>query len=353
MTSQVIVGLWLVFLAGALEGLFSLGVTRTPKWKWENTWALGSLIALTVVPWPLALLTVPDLGGVYQSIPASKLLLTFLFGVGWGLGGIFWGKALAAVGMALGVSLLMGLINVFGSLVPLGIFQRDKVATTGGLTLIGAVGLMVLGIVFIARAGKIKEQDLAVNTPDEGSTAANKRSTPFTIGLLFCVVSGLLSALVNFGFISGAEIASAAEKSGASSWAKGFAIWALVFTGNYLVNFLYAAWLMAKNKSFAQIAEGDARHWGWVIFMGLAWPGGIAIYGIAADLLGGFGAYVGFPMMLVCSILFGNLAGALSGEWRGTSARAKSAMLIGVLILAVALGFMDVSNHLLAGLVSV
>lgn len=83
MTSQVIIGLWLVFLAGALEGLFSLGVTRTPKWKWENSWALGSLIALVVVPWPLALLTVPDLGGVYQSIPASKLLLTVLFGVGW------------------------------------------------------------------------------------------------------------------------------------------------------------------------------------------------------------------------------------------------------------------------------
>jgi L-rhamnose-H+ transport protein len=332
-----------------MEGLFSLGVTRTPKWKWENSWGLGSLIALLVVPWPLALLTIPNLGEVYQSIPTSKLLMTFLFGIGWGLGGIFWGKAIAAVGMALGVSLLMGLINVFGSLLPLGLFQRDKVATPGGLTLIGAVALMVLGIAFIARAGKIKERDLAGSAPaGNAATAATKPRTPFSVGLIFCVVSGALSALVNFSFISGAEIATAAEKSGASMWAKGFAIWALVFTGNYLVNFLYAAWLMAKNKSFAQIARGDARHWFWVIFMGLAWPGGIAVYGIAAFQLGDYGAYVGFPMMLVCSILFGNVAGALSGEWRGTSAAARRAMIAGVMILILALGVMGLANQLLA-----
>jgi L-rhamnose-H+ transport protein len=349
MSNSLILGLLLVFLAGALEGLFSLGVTRTPKWKWENSWGLGSLIALVVVPWPLALLTVPDLGAVYHSIPAAKLWLTFLFGVGWGLGGIFWGKAIAAVGMALGVSLLMGLINVFGSLVPLALFQRDKVATPGGLTLIGAVALMVLGIVFIARAGKIKEQDLAKGTPAGSARARSTLSTPFSIGLMYCLVSGALSALVNFSFISGADIAATAEKAGASVWAKGFAIWALVFTGNYLVNFLYAAWLMARNKSFAQLAQGDARHWGWVIFMGLAWPGGIAVYGIAAYQLGAYGAYVGFPMMLVCSILFGNLAGALAGEWHGTSAKARNAMTLGVCILIVALGVMGMSNHLLAG----
>ena len=277
--------------------------------------------------------------------------MTVLFGVGWGLGGIFWGKAIAAVGMALGVSLLMGLINVFGSLVPLGVFQRDQVATTGGLTLIGAVAVMVLGIAFVARAGTIKERDLSGATPTTPPTSTGappKPRTPFSVGLIFCVLSGVLSALVNFGFISGANIAAAAERSGAGVWAKGFAIWALVFTGSYLVNFLYAVWLMAKNRSFGQIAHGDARHWAWVLFMGLAWPGGIAIYGIAANQLGDYGAYVGFPMMLVCAILFGNLAGALTGEWRGTSAAARQAMITGVVILIVALGVMGLANQLLA-----
>jgi L-rhamnose-H+ transport protein len=346
MTTQFLTGLLLIVVAGALEGLFSLGVTRTPKWKWENSWGLGSLIALAVVPWPLALLTVPDLMGVYYRTPTTQLWLTFLFGVGWGLGGIFWGKAIAAVGMALGVSLLMGFINVFGSLLPFALFQRAKVATAGGLTLIIAVGVMILGIICIARAGRLKELDQNKSKDSSGGSA--KLRPPFSIGLIFCVVSGALSALVNFSFISGATIAVTAEQAGASVWARGFAIWALVFTGNYLVNFLYSVWLMMRNKSFGQIAQGDARHWFWVSFMGIAWPAGIAVYGIAASLLGEYGAYVGFPMMLVCSILFGNLAGALTGEWKSTSVRTKAAMGMGVAILIVALVVMGYSNQLLA-----
>ena len=49
-----LLGVVLVAIAGALEGLFSLPLTRTPKWKWENVWGLGSLIALVAVPWPMA-----------------------------------------------------------------------------------------------------------------------------------------------------------------------------------------------------------------------------------------------------------------------------------------------------------
>ena len=344
MSPQILTGLVLVVVAGALEGLFSLGVTRTPRWKWENIWGLGSLIALVVVPWPLALLTIPNLAAVYHDTSTAKLLLTFILGVGWGLGGIFWGKAIEAVGMALGVSLLMGLINVFGSLLPLALFQRDKVMTAGGATLAVAIAIMLLGIVFIARAGRIKEQEQL----EHRQATASARKTPFSLGLIFCVLSGALSGLVNFSFISGADIAATAEKAGASVWAKGFAIWALVFTGNYLVNFLYAAFQMARNKSFGQIAHGDAAHWFWVVFMGIAWPAGIAVYGIAAYLLGSYGAYVGFPMMLVCSILFGNLAGALTGEWCGTSSTARRVMACGVLILIAALAVMGLSNHLLA-----
>jgi len=346
MASNLLLGLLLVVVAGALEGLFSLGVTRTPKWKWEVSWGLGSFIALVLVPWPLALLTVPDLAGVYERTSTGQLWLTFLFGVGWGLGGIFWGKAIAAVGMALGVSLLMGLVNVFGSIIPMAIFQRAQVATAGGVTLIIAVAIMVLGIVFIARAGRIKEQDQ--NPAGHSDDQAKKPRTPFTVGLIFCVISGALSALVNFSFISGADIATTAEQAGASVWAKGFAIWALVFTGNYLVNFLYAASQMVRNGTYREILQGDGTHWFWVFFMGIAWPGGIAVYGIAAFMLGDYGAYVGFPMMLVCSILFGNLAGALTGEWRNTSRHSRTVMTVGVLILVAALGVMGWSNHLLA-----
>ncbi len=80
----------LVILGGVLAALFIVPTTTTPRWKWENIWGLGSLIALVAVPWPLAWATVPHLGEVYRAAGLWPIALAFLFGVGWGLGGIFW-----------------------------------------------------------------------------------------------------------------------------------------------------------------------------------------------------------------------------------------------------------------------
>ena len=342
--NDFVLGLMLIVAAGALEGLFSLGVTRTPKWRWENIWGLGSLIALLVVPWPLAILTIKNIGQVYSQVGPGLVVLVFLFGVGWGFGGIFWGKAISALGMALGVSLLMGLITIFGSLGPMAIVEPSKLATSGGMTLGGAVAVMIVGVVLIAAAGKLREKELA-----SGETGVSaKSSTPFLIGLLFCVLSGPLSALLNFGLIYGNKIAEAAAKGGASIWAKGFAIWAIVFTGNYLVNFLYALYLMVKNKTMGLIfSQGRLSYWFWAVFMGIAWPGGVVIYGVAVFKMGAYGAYVGFPMLLLCSILFGNLAGAVTGEWKGTSSKPKAIMVLGVLVLFVAFAVLGLSNKLM------
>ncbi len=336
-------GILLVILAGACEGLFSLGVTRTPKWRWENIWGLGSLIALVLVPWPVAYYTIPCLKEVFQNTSQVLLLTTFLFGVGWGLGGIFWGKGIAAVGMALGVSLLMGFINVFGSLGPMAITEPSKFSTFSGRMLLLAVFVMVVGIVFISIAGKLREKEQNTGTTVSNS---NKPSTPFVVGLIFCLISGILSASVNFGFVFGNKLAQTTlDIGGASPISQNNAIWALVFTGNYLVNFLYALCLMIKNKNLGMIfKQGGATHWFWALFMGITWPLGIVLMGIAADKMGDYGKYAAFPMMLLCAVLFGNLSGALTGEWKGTSSKPKGVMLLGVLILFIAFALLAIAN---------
>ena len=341
------IGVLLVIAGGALEGLFSLPVTRTPKWQWENIWGLGSLIALVLVPWPVAWWTVPQLAGVYGDVAPGVLALTLLFGVGWGLGGIFWGKAIAAVGMALGVSLLMGLINVFGSPVLLAFTEPEKLIDRGGLTLLVAVAVMVAGVVLCAVAGARKQMELdSAAKADTG----RKLSTPFAVGLIFCIVSGVLSAMVNFGFVYGKPIAAAASEAGASQAAANNAVWALVFTGNFAVNAIYAFWLMLKNRTLKLVfSEGTLTYWCWALFMGVAWPLGIVLYGLGAVRMGDYGAFVGFPMMLVMAILFGNLAGASTGEWQGTSAKTRAVMFAGVGVLFVAFAIFGGASLLLNG----
>ena len=331
----------LVALGGILEGLFSMPVTRTPRWEFENIWFAGSLAALVIIPWPLVFLTVPDVGALYRAVPPGVLVAVILSGLAWGVGGIFWGRAIGALGMALGVSLLMGLINVFGSIGPMAIFDSAKILSPGGLTLLGALSLMILGVVVIALAGRRKDEELRKN-----NSASN---TPFWLGLLFCLLSGILSAGVNFGFVFGAPLAAEAGKSGVPAYAHSFAVWSLVFTTNYLVNVIYGLVVMLKRGTLHKlVTAGSPSNWFWAVFMGLAWPGGIIIYGIGAGGMGEYGAYGGFPMMILASILTGNAAGALSGEWKGTSRKPRSTMVVGIVILFIAFALLGYANQLLA-----
>lgn len=336
----------LVTLGGILLGTFSLPVTRTPNWKFEHIWFVGSLLALLVIPWPLVLLTVPDVGALYASVPPGVLLAVTLSGAAWGIGGIFWGRGIEALGMALGVSLMMTLITVFGSAGPLAIFDPEKFATTGGLVLVGALVVMIAGVCVMAVAGSWRATEQA---GADAASAAVKPKAAFAVGLAFAIISGILSAGVNFGFVFGSPLAGKAAESGVPPYAVGFAIWSLVFTANYGINTIYGLWMMIKNGTLGGLfADSKPSYWLGALFMGTAWPGGVIIYGIGAGGMGPFGAYVGFPMMLLVSILAGNAAGALTGEWKGTTSRPRRMMALGVVILLAAFVLLGVSNNLLA-----
>lgn len=346
---ELVLGLVLVMAGGVLEGLFSLGVTRTPQWAWENVWGLGSLVALVVIPWPLAYLVVPNLSEVLAAAEPRTIIVVFLFGIGWGVGGIFWGKAIAAVGMALGVSLLMGFVNVLGGPLPLWVFEPHRAFTMSAWALYAAVATMIFGITLIALAGKRKEADQE-STPENQDIRSLSSTTPFILGLFFCMLSGVLSACVSLGLIYGNKIGHLGDitvSNGAPRWASAFVIWALVFTGNYGVNFLYALILMIKNGNLGHLfTRGGTSHWFWAFFLGLAWPIGIVLFGIGADYMGEMGAYAAFPMMLLCAVLAGNVAGVLQGEWQGASVRARNTMVLGVSILFVAFIILGYSARL-------
>ena len=55
-------------------------------------------------------------------------------------------------------------------------------------------------------------------------------------------------------------------------------------------------------------------------------------------------------MMLVTAILFGNLAGAVSGEWKGTSRRTRIVMVGGVAVLVGAFAVFGLANKRLSAM---
>ena len=109
----------------------------------------------------------------------------------------------------------------------------------------------------------------------------------------------------------------------------------------------YYAYLSLRNRSVKRFFEpGTGFCWLAAAMMGAVWAGGIVLYGMGAFQLGQFGAYVGFPIMLISSIVTGNVLGLLTGEWKGVGQRPLRIMGGGVAVLFLAIIILGYANSL-------
>ena len=67
--------------------------------------------------------------------------------------------------------------------------------------------------------------------------------------------------------------------------------------------------------------------------MGLLWAGSIFIYGMATANLGELGPSIGWASFNAIGILWANILGILTGEWKNVSKKGLSVMAIGLLVL--------------------
>lgn len=340
--SALVLGFALVILGGIMEGCYSFPLKVNKNWAWENTWGAGSLMALLLVPLPLAFCTVPHLGSVYHQSSWTAILWAVVFGAGWGLGGIFFGLSMEMVGLSLGYSVIFGIIAINGSLTPLLMNDAGKVLTTGGLWFLAAMLVMLTGIMVCATAGSLKAK-----TSDQDHSNQRKKGS-FRAGLILCILAGALSGLVNFAFIYGTEITTQARIAGADPLSAINAIWALVFIANYAVNVGYCFYLAVRNGTGKELlAPRTGANWLRAILMGILWSGGIVVYGVGAYKLGKYGAFIGFPILVATALLTGNLVGLVSGEWQGASRESSRMMFAGIGLLLIAIAFLANSNRLI------
>ena len=72
-----------VLIAGLLNGSFVVPMKKMKGWHWESTWLVFSTVGLLIVPWLIALLTVPHLGALLMSSPPTEVAKVLIFGLGW------------------------------------------------------------------------------------------------------------------------------------------------------------------------------------------------------------------------------------------------------------------------------
>jgi L-rhamnose-H+ transport protein len=332
-------GIMLVLVGGVLNGSFAAPMKRLSGWRWENIWLVYAAVGILVVPWAVALATVPHLAVVYQQTSATVLGKVCLFGFLWGIGAVLFGLGIARVGLALGFAVILGITSSFGSLLPLAILHPDQLGTRRGVALIVGTLVMTVGLVLLGIAGKRRERERA-------PAVISMERSGFGIGLLICILSGLFSSLFNFAFIFGEEVRLHAVAAGASSAMAGNSIWALSVGSGFAVNAAYCFYLLNKNRTWGLFLEKPAGlgYWLGAGLMGVLWFSGIIVYGMGAAALGALGAIIGWPVYMAININTGIAWGFLGGEWKGASRASLGFCLTGIVTLFFAIAVIASGN---------
>ena len=78
-------------------------------WSWETYWLAQAAFCWLILPVVGAMLTIPDLGTVLRESSGKAMLLTFLLGAVYGVGGTAFGIAIRYIGFSLTYTIAIGI----------------------------------------------------------------------------------------------------------------------------------------------------------------------------------------------------------------------------------------------------
>ncbi len=206
-----------------------------------------------------------------------------------------------------------------------------------GMTVLCGVVVMIIGVVFVSLAGFGRDKVLKKTQEKSGS---------FLVGLMMAIIAGIISCGISFAFVySQGPITEAMKARGAGEIPANFSVWAAGLLGGGLINVLYPAWLMTKNKSWS-VLKSNSKELFLTLIMGLNFCIAVALMGKGMLLLGALGASVGFGVQQAMQMLGGQGVGFIAGEWHGVTGKPRQQMYTAIAILIIAAVIMAYGNSL-------
>ena len=325
----------LIFALGGLAGaVFAVPFRKIKNVQYESYWLFYALAGLLVFPLILGLATCPACFKVIGGAKPAVLAQCIGFGALWGLGGLTWGLMIRYLGIGLGLAIGCGLCSATGTLIPPIVTGHagDLVKDAGACTVLAGVVGSLLGIALVGLAGKFKEGELT-----EEQKKAAVAEFDFKKGMLVALFSGIASAGMNFGLQSGGALEAAAKEAGTPAAWCGMPVLMVVLWGGHIVNVAWCLWQNKKNGSFGDYGKMFGGNFAAIVLAGLAgviWACQFACQKVGEPQMGDL-KYIGFAVVMGSSIFFSSLLGLFMGEWKGTGAKTKGALALGILVLLV------------------
>jgi L-rhamnose-H+ transport protein len=348
---QAIFGIIFHFIGGFASGSFYIPYKKVKGWAWESFWIVGGIFSWLIVPPLAAWLTIPGFAEIIKHTNGHILLLTYFFGVLWGIGGLTYGLGVRYLGVALGSSIILGLCSVFGALIPSVYYDffpsvgKDSITTLmtshwGQMVLLGIL-VCVLGIIICGYAGVMKERELS----KDKEVAVNNKEYKFGLGIFVAIVSGILSACFAFGIDAGKDMAITANNAwkainiGSGEFLfQNNVTYVVILWGGLTSNFIWCMVLNFKNKTFDDYTNKKTPLLANYLFSALAgttWFLQFFFYGMGESRLGnGASSWI---LHMAFIILVANMWGLIFKEWKGVSKKTLAAVIAGIatIILSV------------------
>ena len=358
---QVILGVIFHFIGGFASGSFYIPYKKVKGWHWESYWIVGGLFSWLIVPPLAAWLTIPHFTDIISSTGVSTLLITFFFGLLWGIGGLTYGLGVRYLGVSLGSSIILGLCMVFGALIPSIYYDFSPVAgkdtfsmmcgSGWGLTVLAGLVVCILGIIICGKAGTMKERQLRASSDPHGMEV--KTEYKFALGMFVSIVSGVLSACFNFGLEAGQSIGAVANEAwklahpGEGEFLyRNNVIYVVLLWGGLTTNFIWCMILNARNKTFADYTNKKTPLFSNYMFAALAgttWFLQFFFYGMGESKLGnGPSSWI---LHMAFIILVANMWGIILKEWKGVSKKTARTIAVGILTIILAVIIVGIGNN--------
>ena len=326
--TAIITGLLIIAVGAFCQSSSYVPINKVKGWSWESYWLVQGIFAWLVFPCLGALLAVPEgesLLAMYTSHPQESLL-TILFGVLWGIGGLTFGLSMRYLGVALGQSIALGLCSGLGA-----ILGPVFTGTTDTLTTAIWVGVVVtlVGIAIIGIAGGMKTAAL----PEEEKKKAVKDFN-FPKGIAVAVLSGVMSACFSIGLSFGAPLHWEATKPIFATLPATF----LVTIGGFLTNAAYCLFQNSRNKTFGDYKQGGlwAGNLVFCALAGLLWYSQFFGLSLGKGFLEGNSAVLltfSWCILMALNVTFSNVWGIILKEWKGVSKKTVAVLLAGLAVL--------------------
>lgn len=336
---DVLLGLLIIAIGSFGQSSSYVPIKKIKSWEWENFWLVQGIFAWLVFPLLGALLAVPEGGSLFSLLSSGGALMSIIYGVLWGVGGLTFGLSMRYLGVALGQSISLGTCSAFGTLFPALMAGTDLFHGEGLVLLIG-VCITLAGIAVIGYSGSLRSRSMS----EEEKKAAVK-DFALTKGLLVALLAGVMSACFALGLDAGSPIKEAALSANVNPLYAGLPVILLVTFGGFLTNAAYCFWQNIKNgttKDYFKVSPSlFINNVLFCMLAGVLWYSQFFGLEMGKSFFTDNAVLMAFAWSILMSlnVVFSNLWGIILREWAGADRKTLVALGIGLLILIFSIFF--------------